>query len=372
MNLTEKVHSLPLSPGVYLMKDSLGNIIYVGKAKRLRKRVQSYFYNNKGHSPKVVQLVRQIRDLEYRLTDTEFEAFMLECQLIKEMKPMYNRKMKNPLAYSYISVREDKGRRQFEVSYDPGPPGASLHFGPYTSRSTVERALQGIKESQRILCSSPNARGSLCLNHSLGLCLGMCGGGAALEAYDVIMDRIIALLDGRDTGILSDLEQRMAEAAERFDFEAAVKYRDYAGAVQALLQKEKVSRFTGENNSIAVLEPMAGDRIKLILIKGAQIIYRATLHSQQMDRAQLQAAVYAAILEQFAAAAAAGSAGDGAGTINRHTIDEAQIIYSYLKSSSGSYLIIPPEWLGSPPEPLLEGAVDKLVAGCLEQQEDAE
>jgi excinuclease ABC subunit C len=362
MNLTEKVHSLPLTPGVYLMKDSLGHIIYVGKAKQLRKRVQSYFYNNKGHSPKVVQLVRNIRDLEYRLTDTEFEAFMLECQLIKEIKPMYNKKMKNPLAYSYISIRGDRGRRQIEVGYDPGLPGQHLHFGPYTSRSTVERAIQGIKESQRILCSSPHNQNSLCLNHSLGLCIGMCGGGEALDRYNLILDRIIALLDGSDPGILNDLEQRMGEAAERFDFEAAAKYRDYVGAVQALLQKEKVSRFTGENNNIAVLEPVDEQTLKLILIKGARILFRTKLDISHPDMEQLHNEIQSAIIGQFAAAAA-----EGMGEISRHTIDEAQIIYSYLKSSSGSYLMVPQEWLGPAPEPLLEEAVHRLLEDCFEQ-----
>ncbi|MFC6647946.1 GIY-YIG nuclease family protein [Paenibacillus rhizoplanae] len=100
--LTDKVAGLPLTPGVYLMKDGLGHVIYVGKAKQLRKRVQSYFYNNKGHSPKVKQLVKHIRDLDYRLTDTELEAFMLECQLIKEIKPMYNRKMKSARLQLYF------------------------------------------------------------------------------------------------------------------------------------------------------------------------------------------------------------------------------------------------------------------------------
>lgn len=361
MNLTEKVQNLPLTPGVYLMKDSLGHIIYVGKAKQLRKRVQSYFYNNKGHSPKVVQLVRHIRDLEYRLTDTEFEAFMLECQLIKEIKPMYNKKMKNPLAYSYITIREDKARRQIEVGYDSGQPG-QLHFGPYTSRSTVERAVLGIKESQRILCSSPHSQTSLCLNHSLGLCIGMCGGGEALDDYNTIIDRIIALLDGSDMGILNDLEQRMGEAAERFDFEAAAKYRDYAGAVQALLQKEKVSKFTGENKNIAVLEPVDEQTFKLILIKGARILFRTRLDTSGPDMKQLHSTVQSAIIEQFTAAAP-----ERTGEINRHTIDEAQIIYSYLKSSSGSYLMVPQEWLGKKQEPLLDEAVQKLLEDYFDQ-----
>ncbi|MNI43228.1 UvrABC system protein C [compost metagenome] len=350
------------------MKDSLGHIIYVGKAKQLRKRVQSYFYHSKGHSPKVVQLVRNIRDLEYRLTDTEFEAFMLECQLIKEIKPMYNKKMKNPLAYNYISIREDKNlRREIEIGYDPEPPGPGLLFGPYTSRSTVERAVQGIKESQRILCSSPHTKGSLCLNHSLGLCLGMCGGGEeALAAYNVIIDRIIALLDGSDDGILRDLEQRMEEAAERFDFETAAKYRDYAGAVQALLQKEQVSRFTGGSHNIAVLEPVDGHTLKLILIKGARILFRTKLEIRQADMARLHDTVQAAVVQHFTDAAPEDTA-----KINRHTIDEAQIIYSYLKSSSGSYVIVPPEWLAPLQATLLGEAVDKLLSTGLEQLEEA-
>lgn len=359
MNLSEKVAGLPLSPGVYLMKDSLGHIIYVGKAKQLKKRVQSYFYNSKGHSPKVKQLVKHIRDLDYILTDTEFEAFMLECRLIKEIKPMYNRKMKNPLAYSYIIIRGDSACRKLEVSYEPNDSEESLYFGPYTSRSTVERALQGIKECQKILCSNPHGRGSLCLNHSLGLCLGMCAGGEALQRYNDIIDRIIGLLNGSDQGILNDLEQRMSAAAEDYDFETAAKYRDYIGAVSALLQKEKVIGFTEENKNIVVLEPMAMDKhtLKLILIKGSQLLHASRIASGHLGRSQLHADIHSAISEYFGEPSM-----DIHGERNRHKIDEAQIIYSYLKSSSGSYLIIPDEWL----EPDHPAGLIEAVSGLLE------
>lgn len=363
MNLTEKVAALPLSPGVYLMKDSLGHIIYVGKAKQLKKRVQSYFYHSKGHSPKVNRLVSNIRDLDYILTDTEFEAFMLECQLIKEIKPMYNKKMKNPLAYSYITIRQDSAYRQIEVGYDPGPLGSSLHFGPYTSRSTVERAVLGIKESQRILCSSPHAKRTLCLNHSLGLCIGMCGGGEALQRYEEIIDRFIGLLNGKDTGILDELERRMDEAAGRFDFEAAAKYRDYAGAVQALLQKERVTRFTSANQNIVVLEPVNEQLLKLILIKGSRILFRSKLETAHPDMRQLQAAVVAEIVENFKLQTSGIPDED---EVTRHHIDEAQIIYSYLKSNSASYILIPQEWLDAEQQEPLQAAVRGLLESCFE------
>nr|WP_240479725.1 UvrB/UvrC motif-containing protein [Paenibacillus wynnii] len=338
------------------MKDSLGNIIYVGKAKQLKKRVQSYFYNSKGHSPKVKQLVRNIRDLDFILTDTEFEAFMLECQLIKEIKPMYNRKMKNPKAYNYIVIRSNEAYRKLEVTYDFNEDGQSLHFGPYTSRSTVERAVQGIKESQKILCSSPHARTSHCLNHSLGLCIGMCAGGEALKKYNEIIDQIIALLNGTDRSILCDLEGRMNEAAERFDFETAAKYRDLTGAVSSLLQKEKVIGFTEENKNIVVLEHMDEGTLKLILIKGSRILFRSKLDTLTLDTKQLHASIQSAISDHFKNLPLEASV-----EISRHKLDEAQIIYSYLKSCSGSYLIIPEEWLSEGKCAELDQAVDGLL-----------
>jgi len=356
MNLSEKVADLPLSPGVYLMKDSLGHIIYVGKAKQLKKRVQSYFYNSKGHSPKVKKLVSNIRDLDYILTDTEFEAFMLECQFIKEIKPMYNRKMKNPLAYTYIVIRNHGGRRKIEVTYEYSEDKDSLNFGPYTSRSTVERAVQGIMECQRIVCSSPHSKRKHCLNYSLGLCIGMCAGGEALEKYNEIIDRVIALLNGRDTSILDVLENRMNEAAARFDFEVAAKFRDLYGAVQSLLQKEQVIGFTEENKNIVVLEPVNEYTLKLILIKGSRILFRTRLETLSLEYQQLYKTVQSAISEHFKNVPY-----EFSGEISRHKLDEAQIIYSYLKSNSGSYLIIPEEWLTLNTSADLDEGIEKLL-----------
>ncbi|MFC3747350.1 GIY-YIG nuclease family protein [Paenibacillus sp. GCM10012306] len=364
MNLTEKVKNLPMTPGVYLMKDSLGNIIYVGKAKALKRRVQSYFQDSNSHSPKVKRLVKNIRDLDYTLTDTEFEAFMLECTLIKELKPPYNKKMKNPLAYTYIVIRTDGQRRRIEVTPDLGD-GAErsdgrLFFGPYTSRSTVERAIQGVLESYSILCSNPHSKkASLCLNHSLGLCIGMCAGGEALTIYNRIMDDFVALLDGTDLRILEGMEQRMAAAAENYNFEVAAKYRDYIGAVRSLLQKEKVIEFAGANQRIAMVEPINDQILKLLLLQGNRILFQTKLELEYFRNASLQAEITTIIKDVFRGHNFTGSA-----AVSRYEIDEAQIIYSYLKGSSCNHIIVSEEWLAPENDTVIDDAVREMLLNC--------
>lgn len=356
IDLSEKLKSLPLTPGVYLMKDGLGHIIYVGKAKQLKRRVKSYFQNSKSHSPKVKQLVRHIKDLDIILTDTEFEAFMLECKLIKEIKPMYNRKMKNPQAYTYIVIGTDDKMHSLEITYDPADQKGNHIWGPYTSRSTVERAVQGIKESSKILCSNPSFKNSLCLNHSLGLCIGMCAGGDAAVQYNTIIDKVIALLNGTDSSLLVEMEQQMTEAAEQFDFETAAKYRDYIGAISFLNHKEKVIEFAAENQNIAVLEAMNEQTLKLILLKGNRILSHTKLPYDQPDITHLQAAIKSAIMNTFQSEPNQTSA-----AIGRHEIDEAQIIYSYLKSSSCSYIIIQEDWLAAEQRSSMDASLNELL-----------
>lgn len=126
------------------MKDSQGHILYVGKAKSLKKRVQSYFQNTKNHSPKIKKLVSHLKDFDIIQTDTEFDAFMLECHLIKEIKPHYNRMMKSPQSFTYLVINSNKKVRTIDVITHPSENENSYIFGPFTSRSLVERAINGI------------------------------------------------------------------------------------------------------------------------------------------------------------------------------------------------------------------------------------
>lgn len=354
--LSAKVKSLPSSPGVYLMKDSKGNIIYVGKSKNLKKRVQSYFYHSQAHSPKVKKLVMHLKDMEHILTDTEFEAFMLECRLIKQLKPVYNRKMKNPQSYAYIAIRTDGEIRQIDVTHDPAENGDCLYFGPYPGKSTVERAVQGMKECFHIVCSSPSVKGTACLNYSLGLCIGVCLGGEAVDRYNEILDQIIALLHGSDRRLLEEIEQRMLAASEKYEFETAAKYRDYMETVTFLLNREKVIEFTEENQNIAVVEYLDGRTVKLLLIKGNTLLLAEKYVIEQPGIEPLCVKMKSMIRDCFKSSRHPKSI-----EVSRHEIDEAQIIYSYLQSSSCSYFIVPEQWLESEKQTEIDEALRRLL-----------
>lgn len=324
------------------MKDSAGNTIYLGKAKLLKRRVQSYFQNAKHHSPKTKNLVKNIKDFDYILTDTEFEAFMLECQLIHEIKPHFNRKMKNTLAYSYIVIKTEHGYRRIEITNQPALDNDSICFGPYPSRGVAERAVQAFKDFYKINCSNPYKRNSACLNYSLGLCIGMCLGGSAVELYDKIIDRFIGLLAGEDLSIVQELEQNMQTAAENFDFEAAAKYRDSLELINYLLKREKIIEFTSANQNIVVLEHLQDLTYKLFLIKRNKIIYNEKVVLENLEGEPTKLNLLKQILTPFQTAESSSSS---TSIISQDEIDEAQIIYSYLKSSNCSYIIIPEEWL---------------------------
>ena len=195
------------------------------------------------------KLKASLKDFDYILTDTEFEAFMLECQLIREIKPIFNRMMKSPQAYIYIRIQMDDGYQRIEIRSSPNKPN-SLYFGPYTSKHTVGRALQGIKNFYKIICSNPSNKNTPCLNYSLGLCIGMCLGGATLDQYNGIINKIIGLLEGTDTSMLEIFEQRMIEASETFEFEKAAKYRNTLDTIHSLLNKEKVIEFTESDKNM--------------------------------------------------------------------------------------------------------------------------
>ncbi|MBY0155549.1 GIY-YIG nuclease family protein [Cytobacillus firmus] len=352
MNLPDKVKNLPLTPGVYLMKDSQGQILYVGKAKNLKNRVQSYFRNSTQHSPKIKKLVKHLRDFDYILTDTEFEAFMLECQLIKSIKPLYNRMMKSPQSFIYISISLTGKHRKIDIAYNPIENDGKVYFGPFTSRRNVERALRGLKECFKLNCSNPNGTNSACLNYSLGSCLGRCLGGAAEQQYNNILDRFIGFLKGTDRSILEDMNQMMLNASEAFDFEAASSYRDHIRAVSSLLKKEKVIEFTEEAYNIVAIERLSDSTLKIFLIKRTDILF-----SHNYDAAgKIEEKIKTNILAYFKKDEV-----NDAGDVSRHEIDAAHIVYRYLHCGSCSYLMIPENWLNPENHSTLDLALKNLL-----------
>lgn len=353
--LTEKIKSLPLSPGVYLMKDSVGHIIYVGKAKLLKNRVRSYFQNSKNDSPKVNKLKKHLKDFDYILTDTEFEAFLLECQLIKEYKPLYNRIMKNPQSFTYVTFKMDKEYRKIEITNNIDENDDHLYFGPFTSKSHVERAVQGVKECFKLNCSHPTRKNAACLNYSLNLCLGICLGGPAVQQYNEIIDKFIGYLNGNDMSILEEMKQMMVTASENYDFEAASKYRDHIQAVNALFKKEKVIEFTAENHNLVIIEKLNESTIKLFLIKRTNVLFSQKISLKDIDL--LGEKIKSSIITYFQNQTTVPSI-----EVSKDEIDEAQIIFSYLKSNNCSYVIIPEKWLSLEKHSFIDLEVRKLLS----------
>lgn len=356
MNLKEKAKNLPSSPGVYLMKSSLGTIIYVGKSKNLKNRVLSYFQSSNTHTRKVEKLVKNINDFEYIQTDTEFEAFMLECKLIKKLQPEFNRMMKNPRSYAYIVIRMDHEYPTLELTNIFNEHDSNLYFGPYTNKKTAEKAIQGLKEFFRIDCSNPSNRKTACLNYSLNLCIGMCLGKSVAKQYNISINRIISLLSGTDKSILKEIESEMEIASENFDFEKAAKYRDYLEAINSILKKEKVIKFTKANKNIVIIEKLYNNRIKLFLIKGNKVLFREkyTLDGSTVDQIAMLMKTNMEILFQR-------NSRGSFQEINKDEIDEAQIIYSYLKASTCTYKTIPNTWLSSKNQEKIEKTIIDLL-----------
>lgn len=354
MDLKEKTKQLPSSPGVYLMKDSLNTIIYVGKSKNLKSRVQTYFQNSRNHTAKVEKMVKSIRNFDYIVTDTEFEALLLECQLIKLQQPIFNRMMKNPQAYCYIAIQMNKDFPQIKIVSTTLAEN-HLYFGPYTSRNMIEKAIQGLKEFFKIDCSSPANSQKSCLNYSLGLCMGTClGGDDVKKNYTRIINRIVDLLNRSDKGILIEMEEKMHYASENFDFKTAAKYRDYMEMLHSLLYKEKVIQFAKENKKIAVVETLDKHIAKLFLIEGDQLLFRKKYEWDRSSLDQLCAQIYEDILIVLD-----NEKTSTAPEIQKDEIDRAQIIYSYLQNAE-TYTLIEDEWLFSKQDHLNKAIVDLM------------
>ncbi|MGG6313063.1 GIY-YIG nuclease family protein [Paenibacillus macerans] len=340
--IQNKLRELPASPGVYLMKDAAGGVIYVGKSKNLKQRVRSYFHESRARSAKVERLVHNVKDLEIRLTDTEFEAFMLECRLIHELKPVYNKQMKSPLGYVYLAIRDKQGSWRMEVTGEPENEPNLACFGPFTAkRNTVEQAVQGIREYLKIACSKPASAGRApCLNHSLGLCLGTCLGGEAVRINNERVGRFIAVLDGSDPSLYEELAESMREAAERYDFEGAARCRDALRSIDLLLHQEQIVGFTVQSRNIAILEPLSETEAKLFLVRRNRVLF-----SEKVGLSAYGNKAIRAVLVEQALSCFTRRRSPLQDKLTREEIDEAQIIYRYVQSSSCRHVLIPEEWI---------------------------
>ncbi|HHT42998.1 MAG TPA: excinuclease ABC subunit UvrC [Firmicutes bacterium] len=243
MDFQNKLATLPTTPGVYLMKNDAGEIIYVGKAVNLRNRVRSYFQKSAAHPLKVEVMVDHIADLEYIITDSEMEALILENHLIKKHSPRYNVRLKDDKTYPYIKVTVQEDFPRVLMVRRRLKDGAR-YFGPYTDVTVVKRTLAFLRTLFPLrTCSKKieeGAQGRPCLNYHIGRCLGPCAGLVSKEKYGEMIDEVIMFLEGRIDSLIPELTEKMHQAAGRLEFEKAARFRNQIRGLQTLAERQKI------------------------------------------------------------------------------------------------------------------------------------
>ncbi len=235
---------LPDKPGVYIMKNSLGEVIYVGKAKVLKNRVRQYFQNSKNHSEKVRAMVKNIAEFEYIVTDSEMEALILECNLIKKYSPRYNIALKDDKFYPFIKITTNEDFPRVYVTRNFAKDG-NRYFGPYTNGTAVYEVMGLIKKLFPLrTCKKAIVEGGeptrACLNYHINLCKAPCAGYISKAEYWEMIDEIINILNGTDTSIIKKLKLEMEKASEELEFEKAAKIRDRILAIELISEKQKM------------------------------------------------------------------------------------------------------------------------------------
>lgn len=252
-DIQEHLKTLPASPGVYIMKDKFGNVIYVGKAVSLKNRVRQYFQSSKNHSDKVRSMVKNIFSFEYIMTDSELEALILECNLIKKYKPKYNILLRDDKTYPYIkvTVNEDYPRvlKVRRILKDK-----AKYFGPYSNVSAVNDTIDIIRNIYPIRTCNIDMDKAIksgmrpCLNYHIKKCIGPCTGMVSKKKYMDMIDEILLFLSGKEDKLVGVLEEKMKAASMVLDFEEAASYRDKISSLKDVMEKQKISNVQNDSD----------------------------------------------------------------------------------------------------------------------------
>jgi len=331
--LSDRLAALPSKPGVYLMRDAGGRVIYVGKAVRLRDRVRSYFHSTEGQSRKLRRLVRSIADFEVIVTASELEALILECNLIKKHRPHFNVRLKDDKRYPYIkiSVQEDYPRiytvRRIQED-------GARYFGPYTSSKAVRQTLELLRKlfpyhTCKREITGKDARP--CLYYHIGRCAGPCIGAVSRQDYRALVGQVALFLEGRQEQIMLDLERRMQEAAQALDFELAATLRDQVQALQQVIEKQRIVSAAGKDEDVIAFAREDGQAcVQAFFIRAGQLVGREyfVLTGTQDEESR---EIMTSFVKQFYDKAASVPST----ILLQHSIDEALVIENWLRQKRG-------------------------------------
>lgn len=339
----EELKKLPEKPGVYIMHDANDAIIYVGKAVKLRNRVRQYFRPSHNEGIKKDQMVKQIARFEYIITDSELEALILECNLIKEHRPKYNTMLRDDKTYPYIKVTlgEEFPRVLFcrQIKKDK-----SKYFGPYTSATAVKDTIDLLHKLYQIRTCNRKLPKDIgkerpCLNYHIHQCQAPCQGYITKEEYAQNIEHVLEFLNGNYQGILKELEEKMQKASQEMEFEKAMEYRELLNSVRAVAQKQKITNTDGEDKDIIAMAKDDRDAVvQVFFIRGGKLIGRDHFYLR-IGNEETESAILTTFLKQFYA----GTPYIPKELMLQSQVEEPEVIAEWLSKRKGQkvYIRIP-------------------------------
>ncbi|BDF05361.1 excinuclease ABC subunit UvrC [[Clostridium] hylemonae] len=302
-DIQEELKKLPGKPGVYIMHDEKDDIIYVGKAISLKNRVRQYFQMSRSKGVKIDQMVTHIARFEYIVTDSELEALVLECNLIKEHRPKYNTMLMDDKSYPFIKVTVDEPFPRIMLARKMVKDKAK-YFGPYTSAGAVKDTIELIRKLYNIRSCSRKlprdiGRERPCLNYHIHQCKAPCQGYISQEDYRKSIDEVLRFLNGNYDLILKELEEKMQCASEAMEFEKAIEYRELLNSVQKIAQKQKITDTAGDDRDILAVATEEEDAVvQVFFIRGGRLIGRDHFYLR-ITKGESEAEILSSFIKQF-------------------------------------------------------------------------
>ncbi len=274
-SLSDKLKQLPAGPGCYIYRDEKGEVLYVGKALVLKNRVRSYFQASTRHGNRIARMVAKVRDVEWILVDSELEALVLECTLIKKHRPPYNVRLRDDKSYPYITITKEQFPRVL-FTRRPRRDGAK-YFGPYTSAFSVRETLHLLHKIYPLIPCGKSWSGKFeqrpCLYFHLGQCMAPCAGLSDPKSYGAVVDEVGRFLSGKGDDLVRDLNAQMGAAAEALEYERAAAIRDRIAAIDSVLEKQKVLSADGiDRDVIAVVKDERGAAVQMLYVRSGKLI----------------------------------------------------------------------------------------------------
>ncbi|MDI6600540.1 MAG: excinuclease ABC subunit UvrC [Thermoanaerobacteraceae bacterium] len=334
--IEERLKSLPAQPGVYIMRDERGDIIYIGKAKVLKNRVRQYFHNTKNQMPKVRSMVNHIADLEYIITDNEMEALILECNLIKKYRPKYNISLKDDKSYPYIKITMNEDYPRVFVTRKVSHDGAR-YFGPYSSAYATRETVNILRRMHPVRTCNINIEERMgkvreCLYYYIGECKAPCTGRISKEEHRKMCEEICEFLDGHQDRLIAILQEKMENHVKNLEFEKAVELRDQIESIKKISYGQKVLKTQEKDMDVIGYYLSEGDLcIQVFFVREGKLVDREHFFFSRIDEENIKETM-AQFVEQFYS----NISHVPAEVVIQDEIDEKELIQDWLSGKRGS------------------------------------